>query len=555
MSLWSKRNAGFVATLAMLSLGLLAPGLSFLYPAPAGLLALASAIVSPAGAATVVNPVPSAEPVVAPAVAPAAVIANTPADTPQYRPAFHFTPRANWMNDPNGMVFVDGEYHLFFQYYPDDTVWGPMHWGHAKSRDLLHWEELPIALRPDAKGWIFSGSIVVDTANTSGFGRDGIVPWVAIFTHHDGAGEKAGRQDIESQSLAYSLDGGTTWTTYAGNPVLPSPGTRDFRDPKVFWHAANERWVMSLATNDRITFFSSDNLKEWRKESEFGATLGAHGGVWECPDLFPVQFEGKTYWVLLVSLNPGGPNGGSATQYFVGDFDGRTFTPVNADAHWLDYGPDNYAGVTFGNLNGRALFMGWLGNWNYAMKVPTHPWRSAMTLPRDLVLQRVGKELRLASRPAREVAGLGGESKPLPVAPGPLVELAQQTGNRFQFTLKLKQLAGFRIALGSDAGDQLEIGYDAKQKEYFIDRRRAGESSFAPGFAGRFTAPRVGTAPTGDITLVVDATSVELFADGGLTAMTALSFPRAPYSELRLRAEAGSGLEVERMELARYEMK
>lgn len=555
MSLWSKRNAGFVATFAMLSLGLLAPGSSFLHPAPAGLLALASAIVSPAGAATVVNPAPSAEPVVAPAVAPAAVIANTPADTPQYRPAFHFTPRANWMNDPNGMVFVDGEYHLFFQYYPDDTVWGPMHWGHAKSRDLLHWEELPIALRPDEKGWIFSGSIVVDTANTSGFGRDGIVPWVAIFTHHDGAGEKAGRQDIESQSLAYSLDGGTTWTKYAGNPVLPSPGTRDFRDPKVFWHAANERWVMSLATKDRITFFSSANLKEWRKESEFGATLGAHGGVWECPDLFPVQFEGKTYWVLLVSLNPGGPNGGSATQYFVGDFDGRTFTPVNADAHWLDYGPDNYAGVTFGNLNGRALFMGWLGNWNYAMKVPTHPWRSAMTLPRDLVLQRVGKELRLASRPAREVVGLGGESKPLPVAPGPLVEFAQQTGNRFQFTLKLKQLAGFRIALGSDAGDQLEIGYDAKQKEYFIDRRRAGESSFAPGFAGRFTAPRVGTAPTGDITLVVDATSVELFADGGLTAMTALSFPRAPYSELRLRAEAGSGLEVERMELARYAVK
>ena len=555
MSLWSKRNAGFVATLAMWSMGLLAPGPSFLHSAPAGLLALASAIVSPAGAATVVNPAPSAEPVVAPAVAPAAVIANTPADTPQYRPAFHFTPRANWMNDPNGMVFVDGEYHLFFQYYPDDTVWGPMHWGHAKSRDLLHWEELPIALRPDEKGWIFSGSIVVDTANTSGFGRDGIVPWVAIFTHHDGAGEKAGRQDIESQSLAYSLDGGTTWTKYAGNPVLPSPGTRDFRDPKVFWHAANERWVMSLATKDRITFFSSANLKEWRKESEFGATLGAHGGVWECPDLFPVQFEGKTYWVLLVSLNPGGPNGGSATQYFVGDFDGRTFTPVNADAHWLDYGPDNYAGVTFGNLNGRALFMGWLGNWNYAMKVPTHPWRSAMTLPRDLVLQRVGKELRLASRPAREVVGLGGESKPLPVAPGPLVEFAQQTGNRFQFTLKLKQLAGFRIALGSDAGDQLEIGYDAKQKEYFIDRRRAGDSSFAAGFAGRFTAPRVGTAPTGDITLVVDATSVELFADGGLTVMTALSFPLAPYSELRLRAEAGSGLEVERMELARYAVK
>ena len=214
------------------------------------------------------------------------------AATPQYRPAFHFTPRAHWMNDPNGMVFVNGEYHLFFQHYPEDTVWGPMHWGHAKSRDLLHWEELPIALYPDERGWIFSGSIVVDTANTSGFGRDGIAPWVAIFTHHDGAGEKAGRVDVESQSLAYSLDGGTTWTKYAGNPVLPSPGTRDFRDPKVFRHEPSGRWVMSLATKDRITFFSSANLKEWRKESDFGAALGAHGGVWECPDLFPVNLEG-----------------------------------------------------------------------------------------------------------------------------------------------------------------------------------------------------------------------------------------------------------------------
>ena len=499
---------------------------------------------------------PAANSVVTPAatvVKPAAP--TVPAATPQYRPAFHFTPRANWMNDPNGMVLVNGEYHLFFQYYPDDTVWGPMHWGHAKSRDLLHWEELPIALRPDEKGWIFSGSIVVDTANTSGFGRDGMAPWVAIFTHHDGAGEKAGRQDIESQSLAYSLDGGTTWTKYAGNPVLPSPGTRDFRDPKVFWHAASNRWVMSLATKDRITFFSSANLKEWRRESEFGATLGAHGGVWECPDLFPVTFEGKTYWVLLVSLNPGGPNGGSATQYFVGNFDGSTFTPVNAEAHWLDYGPDNYAGVTFGNTAGRALFMGWLGNWNYAMKVPTHPWRSAMTLPRDLRLQRVGQELRLASQPAREVDGLGTEPKALAVAPGPLVEYAQQTGDRFQWHLQLKRLDGFRVSLASGAGDQLDIGFDVKRNEYFIDRRRAGAGAFSPGFAGRFTAPRVATAAEGDITLVVDATSVELFADGGLTVMTALSFPEAPYTELRLRQEGGSALEVERMELARYAVK
>jgi fructan beta-fructosidase len=533
-----------------------------------GVIPLSPVSLPAAGAAAVINTDADAVDTAADTAADAAANADTAADaaadsaanaaaapaaTPQFRPAFHFTPRANWMNDPNGMVYVNGEYHLFFQYYPDATVWGPMHWGHAKSRDLLHWEELPVALYPDERGWIFSGSIVVDADNTSGFGRDGIAPWVAIFTHHDGAGVKAGRQDVESQSLAYSLDGGTTWTQYAGNPVLPSPGTRHFRDPKVFRHEPSGRWVMSLATKDRITFFSSANLKEWRKESEFGATLGAHGGVWECPDLFPMVFEGKTRWVLLVSLNPGGPNGGSATQYFVGDFDGKTFTPLNAEAHWLDYGPDNYAGVTFGNNGGRALFMGWLGNWNYALKVPTHPWRSAMTLPRDLHLQRVGSELRLVSQPAREVDGLGRAEKPrVPAGPGHLVDFTQQTGDRFQWSLQLKQLEGLRITLASEAGDELEIGYDAKRKEYFIDRRRAGNTGFSEGFAGRFTAPRVSTAVEGNITLVVDATSVELFADGGLTVMTALSFPKAPYQELRLRKAGERGLVVERMELARY---
>lgn len=474
-----------------------------------------------------------------------------PVPTPQFRPAFHFTPQAHWMNDPNGMVFVDGEYHLFFQYFPEATVWGPMHWGHAKSRDLVHWQELPIALFPDEKGWIFSGSIVIDRDNTSGLGRDGVAPWVAIFTHHDGAGEKAGRQDIESQSLAYSLDGGTTWTKYSGNPVIPSPGTRDFRDPKVFRHDATGRWVMSLATKDRITFFSSANLKEWRKESEFGAGLGAHGGVWECPDLFPVEFEGRRYWVLVVSLNPGAPNGGSGTQYFLGDFDGRVFLPLDTETRWIDYGPDHYAGVTFGNLSGRALFLGWLGNWNYAMKVPTHPWRSAMTLPRDLELRRVDGQLRLASKPVLDAAGLWGQGKALSTGPGPLAEFTQRTGDRFQWTLALKRMDSFRVTLRSGAGDALEIGYDAGRREYFIDRRRAGDNTFSPAFAGRYAAPRFAVAESGNLALIVDRTSVELFADDGLTTMTALSFPASPYGELHLRKSGESALQVERMELWR----
>jgi fructan beta-fructosidase len=226
-----------------------------------------------------------------------------PPATPQYCPAYHFTPAAHWMNDPNGMVYYQGTYHLFFQYYPGGMVWGPMHWGHATTTDLVSWKEQPIALYPDSLGYIFSGSAVIDTNNTAGFGP------------------KAGTATYQNQSLAYSLDAGKTWTKYAGNPVLKNPGIKDFRDPKVTWNAVSRKWLMTLATLDRITFYSSPNLKDWTKESEFGQKLGAHGGVWECPDLFPLVLNGKTYYVLIVNINPGGPNGGSATQYFVGNFE------------------------------------------------------------------------------------------------------------------------------------------------------------------------------------------------------------------------------------------
>ena len=265
----------------------------------------------------------------------------------QYRPQIHFSPKAHWINDPNGMVYYKGIYHLFFQYYPDGTVWGPMHWGHAISNDMVHWQEQPIALYPDSLGYIFSGSAVVDENNTSGFGKDGKTPLVAIFTHHDPEGEKAGSNTFQNQSLAYSLDDGKTWTKYAGNPVLKNPGITDFRDPKVMWYEPQKKWVMTLATKDHITFYSSPNLKDWTKESEFGKELGAHGGVWECPDLFPLDDNGKKVWVFIVNINPGGPNGGSATQYFIGDFDGKTFTPSQTNTKWLDYGPDEYAGITW----------------------------------------------------------------------------------------------------------------------------------------------------------------------------------------------------------------
>jgi len=241
------------------------------------------------------------------------------------------------------MVYYKGIYHLFFQYYPDSTVWGPMHWGHATSTDLIHWQQKPVALYPDTLGYIFSGSAIVDYKNTSGFGRPGQVPLVAIFTQHDPKGAKAKRKDFQNQSIAYSLDNGKTWIKYKGNPVLKNPGIIDFRDPKVMWYAPGNKWVMTLATKDRITFYSSPDLKNWKKESEFGENVGAHGGVWECPDLFTLDDNGKKIWVLIVNLNPGGPNKGSATQYFLGNFDGNRFTPFATDTKWLDYGPYEYA--------------------------------------------------------------------------------------------------------------------------------------------------------------------------------------------------------------------
>ena len=243
-----------------------------------------------------------------------------------YRPNFHFTPKKGWMNDPNGMFYYNGYYHLFYQYYPDSNVWGPMHWGHAISTDLITWTEKPIALYPDEKGYIFSGSAVVDVKNTSGFGSLENPPMVAMFTYHDMKKEKAGETNYQSQGIAYSLNEGLTWTKYEANPVIKTPNIKDFRDPKMTWDAIHQQWIMVLAAGYKTMFYSSKNLKEWELLSDFGKDIGAHGGVWECPDFFPILVEGTDdyKWVMLLSINPGGPNGGSATQYFVGDFDGKT---------------------------------------------------------------------------------------------------------------------------------------------------------------------------------------------------------------------------------------
>ena len=459
-----------------------------------------------------------------------------------HRPQLHFSPKEKWMNDPNGMVYYNGTYHLFYQYYPDSTVWGPMHWGHATSKDLVRWEHQPIALYPDSLGYIFSGSAVVDVNNTSGLGKDGKVPMVAIFTHHDPKGEKAGRTDYQNQSIAYSLDEGKTWTKYEGNPVLKNPGIKDFRDPKVSWHEATKKWIMTLATLDRITFYSSPNLKEWAKESEFGKEVGAHGGVWECPDLFSLEHEGKKLWVLIVNLNPGGPNGGSATQYFVGDFDGHQFTPFATDTRWLDYGPDEYAGITYANTGDRKIFLGWMSNWQYADRVPTEKWRSAMTVPRDLSIEKLGDKYLVKSKPVDELNTLAEQPMTMENIDATKVDLTAKTGKLTgpaMLKLTADKLVGFSITLANDQGQKLVIGYDKAGNNYFIDRTASGKVDFAKGFAGKHTAPRFSGKENFDLTLIIDNASVELFADSGLSVMTEIFFPDKIYSDIHIQSENG----------------
>jgi fructan beta-fructosidase len=446
-----------------------------------------------------------------------------------YRPRFHYTPAKGWMNDPNGMIFLNGQYHLFFQHYPDGTVWGPMHWGHATSSDLVQWKEQPIALYPDSIGMIFSGSAVLDKNNTSGLGFGGVAPLVAIYTQHNMPGEKAGRNDFQNQSIAYSLDEGKTWTKYAGNPVLKTPNLKDFRDPKVIWHEPTQKWIMSLAVADHVEFYSAPNLINWTKESEIGKNLFAHGGVWECPDLLSFNHFGKTVWVLLVSMNPGGPNGGSATQYIVGDFDGHEFKPYTTDIKWMDYGPDNYAGVTFSNLGGRNILIGWMSNWNYANVVPTEKWRSAMTVPRELSLVKQASnsnEFLLLSTPVKELKNAFVQ----------IMSKENVIPNRID--IKDIKATHFEIILSNTYNEKLIIGYHADKKQFYIDRTNAGVSNFNQGFAAVAVAPRLTLSNDYmDLSILLDKTSIELFADGGRTVMTALFFPTFPYTKWEIKSK------------------
>jgi len=450
-----------------------------------------------------------------------------------FRPQYHFSPPIGWMNDPNGLVYVNGEYHLFFQYHPYGTTWSTMHWGHAVSPDLIHWENLPIAIYPDEHGAIFSGSAVFDAQNTSGLVPSGGL--IAVFSYQN-----------QTQGIAYSTDGGRTWTIYAYNPVLENPGpSGDFRDPKVFQYG--QYWIMVIAAKDRVRFYKSANLIEWTYLSEFGETQGAHGGVWECPDVFPLEIDGRSKWVLIVSVGDGAVGGGSGTQYFIGDFDGTTFKNEHtADTVlWLDYGPDNYAAVSWNHApNNRPIVMGWMNNWRYANLIPTSTWRGAMTLPRTVELAAKDERLCLVQTPLPALETLRERTLHLtsrviqPDLPAN-VELTDQT---FEIvaTLNTGDAASLRLTLHQAENQLLAIGYDCETQRLFVDRQFAGVSTFHPDFAGIYYAPLVATSGDIRLRIFVDWSSIEVFGNNGESVITCQMFPERIFTRLELASEGGT---------------
>lgn len=454
----------------------------------------------------------------------------------KFRPSYHFSPLYGWMNDPNGMVYKDGEYHLFYQHNPYGSTWGNMNWGHAISKDLINWEHRPEAITPDAFGTIFSGSAVVDHNNTAGFGAGAII---AIYTQSG---------DRQVQSIAYSNDNGRTFTKYENNPVLVSEAA-DFRDPKVFWHKDSQRWVMVLAVGQEMQFFTSPNLKDWEFQSSFGNGHGAHGGVWECPDLFelPVEGTGEKKWVLLCNLNPGGPFGGSATQYFTGTFDGKKFVNESpSKTKWMDWGKDHYATVTWSDApDNRRIAIAWMSNWQYANDVPTSQYRSPSSITRDLSLFSVDGETYLQSAPSPELLKLREVSKKRSFKVNgtrTVKNMLPINEGAFEIELDFKKqnadVIGFRLY--NNKGEEVDMQYDMKEKKFSMDRRKSGEVAFNEHFpAVTWTAIEDGKEGM-KLRLYVDKSSVEAFGDGGRFVMTNQVFPSEPYNHIEFYSKGGA---------------
>ncbi|MEH7374046.1 glycoside hydrolase family 32 protein [Neobacillus drentensis] len=468
----------------------------------------------------------------------------------KYRQQFHFSPEEKWMNDPNGMVFFNNEYHLFYQYHPFGTTWGPMHWGHAVSKDLIHWEQLPIALYPDEHGAIFSGSAVVDWNNTSGFFQNG-PGLVAIYTSADNYPDS--ERPRQRQSLAYSTDNGRTWTKYEGNPVLSDVNITDYRDPKVFWHEETNKWVMVLATGQSITIYTSPNLKDWEFASEFGNNAGSHEGVWECPDLFQLPVDGDEHnqkWVLFVSIGDNNDfKEGSRTQYFIGEFDGTTFVNENTDETilWMDNGRDNYAGVSWSDIpaeDGRRIYIGWMSNWRYANQVPTEDWRSAMTLPRELSLTSSEDGVRLVQKVVPEINSIRKGSQGYQNL---TIESNQPTSfNMFSPLMEVnmefeKQTSNsFGIVLQSSEDEKTVIRYDVERELIAVDRTNAGDNSFSESFPTVQEASLSMVDNRINLQIFIDASSIEVFANDGKVVFTSLIFSNQSYEKIVLISNEGN---------------
>lgn len=423
------------------------------------------------------------------------------ANREKFRPAYHHTPAYGWMNDPNGMFYKDGVYHLYYQYNPYGSMWENMTWGHSTSKDLIHWEAQPLAIEPDALGAIFSGSCVVDKQNNQ---------VVAFYT-------SAGKAQV--QSMAISKDNGLTFEKYAGNPVLVST-EEDFRDPKAFWNPDIQKWNLVLAVGQEMRFYSSLNLKDWTYESAFGQEYGCHDGVWECPDLMklPVRGTDKQKWMLICNINPGGPFGGSATQYFVGEFDGHKFTCEHKDTRWMDYGKDHYATVTFDNApDGRKIALAWMSNWQYANQVPTKQFRSANSVPRDLDLFEHNGQTYCGVTPSKELLALRGQAvSKLPKTCEIVVDVKGST----------------EILLSNALGEQVVMKYDAAKQTFTMDRTRS-YASFSEAFPVETIAPTYGDIK--QLRIFIDNCSIEAFDAEGKMAMTNLVFPNEPYNNIKVK--------------------
>ncbi|MBQ5981388.1 MAG: DUF4980 domain-containing protein [Prevotella sp.] len=425
------------------------------------------------------------------------------ANRERFRPLYHHTPVYGWMNDPNGMFYKDGVYHLYYQWNPYGSQWENMTWGHSTSRDLIHWEAQPTAIEPDAIGTIFSGSCVVDKKN------DRVV---AFYT-------SAGQNQV--QSMAVSKDNGITFQKEASNPILTS-NEPDFRDPKAFWNPEIQKWNLVLAVGQEMRIYSSPNLKDWTYESSFGKGYGNHDGVWECPDLMKLQVRGtdKQKWMLICNINPGGPFGGSATQYFVGDFDGKKFTCEHKDTRWMDYGKDHYATVTFDNApDGRKIALAWMSNWQYANSVPTMQYRSANSVPRDLNLFEYQGETYCSVTPSKELLSARGKK-------------VKKLSETCEVVIDMK--AKTEIVLSNTKGEQVIMSYDGKNGTFSMDRSKSGNVSFSEAF------PVVTVAPTyGDIhqlRIFIDRCSIEAIDADGKMAMTNLVFPSEPYNNIKVKS-------------------